>query len=645
MAPSQRKASTDAIISVICRLNRANLLTVKPLHPLDWPKIALPGSRLFIGSGAACPHALVGSLLGAKSQLADIELAHIRTYGPTPWIEPRYRDTFRANAFFLGPEVRDAVNAGLADYSPCFLSELPSLFLEGVVPLRAALVMVTPPDAQGYCSLGVSVDVTLPACRAAQVVVAQVNPRLPRTLGESFLHVSEIDYVLEAEAELPEWTTDAADDEAAAQIGRYVAQLIEDGSTLQLGIGGLPDLVARALKQHRRLGIHTEMFSDGVRELIECGAADNSAKTLHRGQAVASFCVGTRQLYDFVHENPHILFRSTEYTNNIAHIARNSKMVAINSAMQVDLTGQVAASVGGRFYSGIGGLMDFTRGAVLSPGGLPIIALPSTAQDGARSRIVPFLDPGAGLVSSRADVHFVVTEHGIATLRGRNVRERALELIQVAHPDFREELLRSARERKLIAAYEKLVPRPVKAIGGIEFERVHIGNEDFVLRPLHPSDERHLQEFFYSHTAETIQKRYGYSVQRMSRERACELVGVNQEKDLALGVFERRGPRQRLRAVGRYYLDDDAQSAEVAFVVDENSRRRGFGSLLLTRMMAIAARRGLDYLWALVAADNTPMLRLFEKHGGEGETIAMENSTRVVIPLAHVPDTEASASA
>lgn len=610
---------------------------MKPLTPSDWPKIALPGSRVFIGSGAACPQALVASMLGAEKQLTDIELSHIRTYGPTPWLEERYRHTFKANAFFLGPGVREAVNAGVADYTPCFLSELPSLFLEGVVPLRAALVMVSPPDAQGYCSLGVSVDVNHAACRAAQVVVAQVNHRLPRTFGEAYLHVSEIDYVLEAEAELPEWTPENIDG-VAEKIGEYLAQLIEDESTLQVGIGDLPDRAIRALKGHRRLGVHTEMFSDGVRELIEAGAVDNSTKRINRGKTVASFCVGSRQLYDFLHENAHIEFRPMEYTNNIAQIARNKKVAAINSAMEVDLTGQVAASVNGQFYSGIGGLMDFTRGAVLSEGGLPIIALPSTAQNGSVSRIVPFLSQGAGLVGSRADIHFVVTEHGIATLRGRNVRERALELIQIAHPDFRDELLRSARERKLIAAYEKLTPRPVKAIGGIEFQRVRVQENDYILRPLHPSDERHLQEFFYSHTTETIQKRYGYSVQRMSRERASELVGVNQENDLALGVFERRGPRQRLRAVGRYYLDEDQRSAEVAFVVDEQVRRQGFGSLLMRRMVEIAGRRGLKSLWALVAADNLPMLRLFEKFGGKREGMTSDQMAMIRIPVENAPN-------
>jgi len=587
---------------------------------------------VFIGSGAACPLALVNALLEAQDKLADIELTHIRTFGPTPWIEPARREVFKANAFFMGPGIREAVNDGVADYTPCFLSELPSLFLEGIIPLRATLVMVSPPDAQGYCSLGVSVDVVHAACRAAQVVVAQINPRMPRTFGESFLHTSEIHYALEAEAELPEWKP-GGEESVARRIGEYLAQLVEDGATLQVGVGNVPDLAIRALKDHRRLGVHTEVFGDGVRELIEAGAIDNSEKKLNRGQTVTSFVVGSRTLYDFVHENPHVSFRPTEYTNNIAQIAKNRKVVAINSAMQVDLTGQVAGSTGGKFHSGIGGLMDFTRGAVLSPDGLPIIALPSTAQEGRLSRIVPYLDQGAGLVGSRADIHFVVTEYGIATLRGRTIRERALELIQVAHPEFRDELLRHARERRLVAAYEKLVPRPVKEIGGIEFQRIRRGDIDYILRPLHPSDERRLQEFFYSHTPATIQKRYGYSVQRMSRERASELVGVNQEKDLALGVLERRGPRQSLRAVGRYYLDDENPSAEMAFVVDESLRRQGLGSVLLERMMTIAKRRGLHSLWALVAADNTPMLRLFEKFGGKRSHGHGENTVHVTIPL------------
>ncbi len=417
-------------------------------------------------------------------------------------------------------------------------------------------------------------------------------------------------------------------------IANYVAQLIEDGSTLQLGVGNIPDQVCRALSGHQHLGVHTEMFSDGVMHLMQSGVIDNSRKTDHRGHTVSSFCIGSRELYRFVDGNPHIHFLPTELTNNITNIARNSQMVAINSAVEVDLTGQVAAdSIRGRFYSGIGGMVDFMRGAALSKGGLPIIALPSTAEDGKTSRIVARLSPGAGVVGSRADVHFVITEFGIATLRGRSIRERTLELIQVAHPKFRDELLHFAREQCFVPAYQKLVPRPTREIGGVEFERVRLANEEFVLRPLHPSDERRLQEFFYSHTPETVQKRYGYNITSMTRERAHELVSVNQDKDLALGIFEIKGPRQRIHAVGRYYLDQNEESAEIAFVVRETKRRHGMGGLLLGRMIEIARKRGLSQLWAFVSRSNDPMLRLFYKHGGKGEGVKDQEEMRVIFNL------------
>jgi acyl-CoA hydrolase/RimJ/RimL family protein N-acetyltransferase len=611
-----------------------------PMKPLDvraWPTLVRPGSRVFIGSTAACPHALVASLLECRAQLKDVELVHIFVLGGAPWADDKYRDTFKVNCFFLSTGTRESVNAGWSDYTPSFLSDVPALFREAILPLDVALIQVSPPDAMGFCSLGVSVDVVPAAVQSARCVIAQVNPKMPRTLGESFLHVDEIDYYLEAEAELPEWHPAPGAGEALT-IANYVAQLIEDGSTLQLGVGNIPDQVCRALCGHKHLGVHTEMFSDGVMHLMRAGVIDNSLKTYNRGRTVSSFCIGSRELYDFVDGNPHIHFLPTELTNNITNIARNARMVAINSAVEVDLTGQVAAdSIRGRFYSGIGGMVDFMRGAALSEGGLPIIALPSTAEDGKTSRIVPRLSPGAGVVGSRADVHFVITEYGIATLRGRSIRERTLELIQVAHPRFRDELLRFAREQCYVPPYQKLVPRPTREIGGVEFERITLANEEFVLRPLHPSDERRLQEFFYSHTPETVQKRYGYNITSMTRERAHELVSVNQDKDLALGIFEVKGPRQRIHAVGRYYLDPDGESAEIAFVVRETKRRHGMGGLLLKRMLEIARKRGLGQLWAFVARSNEPMIRLFYKHGGRGASAQDHEELRVIFDLKEEP--------
>ncbi|MGF1485436.1 MAG: GNAT family N-acetyltransferase [Opitutales bacterium] len=588
---------------------------MQPLNPSDWPELVPPGARVFIGSNAACPHALVDSLLACPDALRDLEIVHILTLGDTPWADPKYRGQLRINAFFLGPATRESVNEGHHDYTPCFLSEVPKLFSDRILPLDVALIQVTPPDALGYCSFGLSVDVVAAACRCANRVIAQINPRMPRTLGDAFIHISEIDVCLEAAEPLPELPP-APTDPVLESIGEYAARLIEDGATLQLGIGRVPQAICRALHSHRHLGLHTEMFSDGMADLICAGVIDNSKKTFHAGESLTSFCMGSQETYQFVGNNPHIAFHPTEYVNNPFNVARNRHFVSINSAVQIDVTGQVAAdSIGNRFYSGIGGHVDFLRGASLSEGGLPVIAIPSTACNGTVSRISACLTEGAGVVTTRADAHFVISEYGIATLRGRSIRERTLELVQIAHPDFREELLRQARARRLIPAYVSLNPRPATSIEGVEFQRVQLKDGDYVLRPLHPSDERRLQEFFYSHTRETIQQRYGYRINRMTRERASELVSVDQTRDLALGVFAWQGPRQRIHAVGRYYLDPEGTSAEMAFVVREEKRRHGLGSLLLTRMLDIAAQRKLHSLWAYVASGNTPMIRLFERHG------------------------------
>ena len=588
---------------------------MKPLQSSDWKELIKPGNRVFIGSNAATPQYLVKQMLAHSKDFSDIEIVHILTLGEVPWVEKQYSDTIKTNSFFLGHGSRDAVNEGRADYTPCFLSELPGLFRDRVVPIDVALIGVSPPDEYGYCSMGVSIDVVSAACRFGSRVIAQVNPSMPRTLGESFIHVDQIDAFLEQDEPIPEIPI-AEPDADTTKIGQYVAHLIEDGSTLQMGIGNIPNAVLRALQNHRHLGIHTEMFSDGLLDCIEKGVIDNSRKTFHQGMTVSSFCMGTKRLYDYVHNNPHIAFFPSEYTNSPINIARNDKMVAINSAIEVDLTGQVVAdSVGFRFYSGIGGQVDFIRGSAMSKGGKPIIALPSTAKKGTVSRITPKIADGSGVVTSRGDVHYVVTEYGIATLRGRSVRERALELIQVAHPKFRDDLLREAVKTNRVPTYQINRPNYIDDLEGLEVKKVVLRDTPFVLRPLFPSDERRLQEFFYSHSVETIRMRYGHYQKRMTRERAYQLVNVDQTKDLALAIFEVQGPREEIHAVGRYYLDEDGKTAEMAFVVRESKRRLGMGRTLFDNLTNIARKRGLKNLWAKVRRDNFPMLHLFEKLG------------------------------
>lgn len=398
------------------------------------------GDRVYLHGGCATPRGLVTALAERLRELRDIEIVHLHTEAPAPYAAPEFAGHARHNALFIGPNVREAVAAGHADYTPVFLSEIPALISkEGELPIDVAIVHVSPPDEQGHCTFGPSVDVAFAAVRAARVVIAQVNPLLPRPFG-SFISAGEITVGVLAEEDLTQHQPSERTAEADA-IGRNVAALVRDGATLQLGIGTVPDAVLANLKGHRHLGVHTEMFSDGLVPLVEAGVVDGSKKTLHRGVVVSAFVLGTSSLYRFIDRNPKVELHPVDYTNDVQVIAANYRMTAINSALSVDLTGQVAAdSIGARFYSGIGGQVDFIRGAARSIEGLPVIALPSTAAGGKVSRICPVLAPGTGVVTTRGDVHWVVTEHGAANLHGRTIRERARMLIDIAHPDFRAQL-------------------------------------------------------------------------------------------------------------------------------------------------------------------------------------------------------------
>ncbi len=413
------------------------------------------GERVFVGSHSAEPQALVNALVACSGKIARAEIVHILTLGMAPYSEARFENHFRHNAFFIGGNVRDAINDCRADYTPIFLSEVPALFRNGAVKLDHAFISVSPPDAHGYCSLGVSVDVVKAAVESAGRIVAEVNAQMPRTLGDSFVHVSQISAFVENNSPLIE-IAPPVQNEVYHRIGCNAGSLIEDGSTLQMGIGAIPDAVLQALGEKNDLGVHTEMFSDGVLPLVNSGVLNGRRKTLHYGKMVASFCMGTRKLYDFVDNNPFVEFHPVEYVNDPFVIAQNERMVAINAAIEIDLTGQVCSdSIGERFYSGIGGQVDFIRGAARSKGGKPIIALPSTAtlHDGTLiSRIVSTLKHGSGVVTSRGDVHYIVTEWGVANLHGKSVRERSEMLIRLAHPQFRDELREAACRRHLLPA-------------------------------------------------------------------------------------------------------------------------------------------------------------------------------------------------
>jgi acyl-CoA hydrolase/GNAT superfamily N-acetyltransferase len=580
-----------------------------------WQELVTPGARVFVGSNAACPHALMREFLKNASQFHDLELVHILTLGDTPWCAEKHVEQFKVNSLFLGPGSRDAVAKGYADYTPCFMSEIPGLFLERVLPLDVALIQITPPDQHGYCSLGLSVDVVSAAVRSATHVIAQINSLMPRTHGRSFVHVSQIDAYIEEDMQLPELATSALD-EVTKRIGQYVSTLIGDGNTLQMGIGKIPDAVLANLKGHRDLGIHTEMFSDSLIDLLETSVVNNRKKTINAGKTITSFCIGTRKVYDYVDNNPHVEFHPSEYVNNPSVIAKHENMVSVNSAIEVDLSGQVVAdSIGHRLYSGIGGQVDFIRGAMLSHGGKSIIALPATASGGTISRIVPYPTEGAGIVTSRGDVYFVVTEYGVATLRGRSIQERAFELTQVAHPQFREELIEKARKHSRVPAYKKHRATQVPELGDIELIPTRFKGEEYLLRPLRPSDDRRIQEFFYSHSEETLRHRYRHRPVDMPRKQSYELVNVDQSHDLGLCVVQRQGPREMLHAIGRYYLNKKGHAAEVAFVVRESKRRLGMASTLLKYLIEVARKRNVARLEANVEAINVSMVMVLENAG------------------------------
>ena len=404
------------------------------------------GDHVFVHSVAANPQRLVNAMTERAGELRDVKIYHLHTEGDAPYSKPEYAGSFKTNALFIGANVRAGFASGQVDYIPNFLSEVPALFRKKIIPIDVALIQVSPPDKHGFCSLGVSIDVSRAAVQMAKTVIAQVNPNMPRTHGDGLIHVKEIDAMVEVDDPLIEVPVRKLS-EIDMAIGRYIAGMVEDGATLQMGIGGIPDAVLASLQDHKDLGVHTEMFSDGLIELVEKGIVNGRLKARHPGKIVASFVMGTRKLYDFIDDNPEVAMLDVAYVNDTHVIRKNPKVTAINSAIEVDITGQVCAdSIGTRMYSGVGGQMDFIRGASLSEGGKPIIALPSTTSRG-ESRIVPFLKTGAGVVTTRAHVHYIVTEYGIANLYGKNLTERAKALIEIAHPDHREKLCKQAHER------------------------------------------------------------------------------------------------------------------------------------------------------------------------------------------------------
>ncbi len=574
------------------------------------------GSRVFLSPGCGEPQHLLEELvrLGAEGRrLNDVEIVHMLTVGSAPHARKVYDQNFRHNSLFVGPGVRSAVSEGLADYTPIFLSEIPELFRSGRMPLDVALIQVTPPDRFGFCSLGVSVEAVRAAVDAADLVIAQVNPLMPRTLGDSFVHVEDLDIIVEYEEPLLE-VTSPEPDEISKTIARHITRLVENGSTIQVGIGSIPNAVLYGLAEKRDLGVHTEMFTDGLIDLIESGVVNNTQKTFHPGKVLATFCIGTRRLYDYVDNNPMFEFHPVDYNSSPINVARNVRMVAINTALQVDITGQVCAdSLGYKIYSGIGGQADFVRGAALAPQGKPIIALPSTALNGTVSRIVPALSPGAGVVTTRGDVHYVVTEFGVAYLHGKTLRERATALIQIAHPKFREELMEQAKAQNYLFESQVI---PEGAVYPVELEHTEqFQGQPLFFRPVKASDERLFQEYLYRLSERSVYLRFFQRRKAFPRDLAQELVAVDYQDNLGIVATAGTSDTAPIVAAGHWMLDANVNMAEVAFSVADEYQRQGIGTHLFRFMVRLARERGIRGFRATVMAANVGMRHIFEKSG------------------------------
>ncbi|MFA4873707.1 MAG: GNAT family N-acetyltransferase [bacterium] len=576
-----------------------------------------PGNKIFIGTGCASPQMLIEALASERQSVTDAEIFHLLTMGIAPYARDKFLERFRFNSFFIGENVRDAVQQGLGDYTPIFLSEIPRLFESGRTPLDVALIQVAPPTADGMVNLGISVDIVKSATENASLVIAEVNPRMPWTYGASQIPADYIDFFVESDRPLLTYHPVPIDD-TIRRIGRNVATLIEDGATIEVGIGAIPQAILEMLKDKRDLGIHTEMFTDQIVDLIEAGAVTGNKKIHDRGKVVASFIMGTEKLYKYVDRNPVVELHPSEYVNDPFVISRHPRMVAINVALEVDLTGQVCAdSLGHKFYSGIGGQLDFIRGAARSQGGKPIIAMKSTAKDETISRIVASLSPGAGVVTTRGDVHYVVTEYGIADLHGKNIRERAMELINIAHPKFRSELLRQAKEFNYV--YEDQIDLSWERTRyPEEFERWQViadGTQVF-FRPIRITDEKPIRDFFYSVSPETIYHRFFQPVKSLPHSKVMPLVSIDYEKDMAIVAIIGDVAGEKILAVGRYMRGSkEEKMAEVAFMVRDEWQNRGMGRALLTQLAEIAQMSGVEGFVASVLHDNKQMMAVFHNGG------------------------------
>lgn len=590
------------------------------------------GQRVFIGTGCAEPSRLVEAMTRRAGSLADVELVQLITKGKAPYADKRFAECFTINSFYIGSNVRDMIQGGLGDYTPILMSDVPGLLNSGMLPLDVALIQVTPPDSRGKVSLGISVDIVRSAAENASLVIAEVNPNMPWTHGNSLMDIYDLDILVPVEEPIIERDSHSLHP-VSEKIAREVASLIPDGSTLQLGlgrvpgVGRLPQAVTHFLHSKKDLGIHTEMISDSIIGLIESGAVNGSRKSVDRGRVTTSFCMGSKELYDYIDDNPLFCFRPTEYVNNPTVIGKQKKMVSINMALEIDLTGQVCSdSVAGRFYSGIGGQVDFNRGASFSEHGRAIITMPSTNRDGTRSRIVTTLQPGSGVVITRGTVHYIVTEYGTAYLHGKSIQERVLALISIAHPDFREQLFQEALEYKYL--------RP--ELSGLS-DRLLVAGEEFMrashllkngttvsFRSIRPTDEPHMRDLLYNLSQETIYYRFMSQQQRFTHRQIQDFVYIDHRRDVAIVGTVPEAHGEDIIAVGRYYLNEQNNKAEVAFVIRDGWQNQGLGSFMFRHLITIAKRNGIAGFTAEVLRDNRRMQAIFNHSGYKVKSLLEE---------------------
>jgi len=583
-----------------------------------------PGDRIFIDSGCSEPIDLTSKLIELGPQLSDVEMIHFISLSDLDYYKTAggNEDLFRHNVFFISENLRDAVKRGVADYTPMLLSDIPGFFERGQMHVKTALIQVSPPDQFGFCSYGINVDIAKPIAEVAEFVVAEINPKMPRTLGDSFIHMNDIDAYILSNHDIIEFKYDPPD-ESIKKIAKYVASLIEDESTIQMGIGKIPNALSIELEDKKDLGVHSEVFSDGIVDLVEKGVITCKKKTIHKGKIICSFVMGSRRLYDFVDNNPFVEFHPVNYCNDPFIISRNKKQVAINAALTIDLTGQINAdSLGPLFYSGIGGQVDFVRGANHSEEGKPIAVLPSTAtlKDGTVvSRIVPNLKPGSGVVITRGDIHYVVTEWGIAYLFGKSIRERVLQMINIAHPDFREELLEQAKKVKYVYADQKL---PLSISGRLslypdKYETIFQMKDGKIIkiRPIKPTDEKMLQGLYYSLSDDDKYLRFFSRDRKFPHKFVQPLTNIDYQTDMILVGESLQEGEQKIVASAAFFKTNKPSTVELAIVVKKEFRRTGIATFLLNYLVIIARELNYKFFTGSILLENKAMLHFLNNSG------------------------------